>query len=94
MKLVTKLVKAIILSVLIALSVGCSTTPIRTTPIIEQEALLQRCPQETPIPTGTDGKSLLDALIAFQVQYTQCATRHDELINTITILKNTKKVDK
>lgn len=89
MKLVIKVVNVLVL--IIALS-GCSTVPVKTSPIIEQEALLQRCPQDTPIPTGTDGKALMDALLAFQGQYTACATMHDELINTITILKNTKKV--
>lgn len=93
MKPVIKYVKVIFLSVAILLT-GCSSVPVRTTPVIEQEALLQRCPQETPIPKGTDGKALMDALMAFQQVYTECATAHDELINTIQILKNTKEIKK
>lgn len=90
MKYVIRLASAILLAIVLS---GCST-PVRTTPVIEQETLLQRCPQETPIPSGHDGKALLEALMAFQQQYTECATRNDELINTITILKNTTKVKK
>lgn len=88
MKFVKRVLSIILIVVVLA---GCGT-PVKTTPIIEQEALLQPCADDTVLPQGTDGAALLEALLQYQKMYSVCAIRHDALINTIKTLKSTTKV--
>lgn len=88
MKFVKRILSIILIVVVLA---GCGT-PVKTTPIIEQEALLQPCADDTVLPQGTDGAALIEALMAAQRQYAVCATKHQSLIDTIKTLKNTKVV--
>ncbi len=78
--------------VVLALSACTPKIPVQTTPIIAQEALLQPCSYDTPIPTGTDGEALYKAFTAYQGMYGECALRLDKLIETIRKLNNTTEI--
>lgn len=77
--------KAVLIAVALLLS-ACST-PVQIVPVLEQQALLQPCSTDTPIPTDTTGKALMQALIEYQGIYSECATRNDALIKTIKGLR-------
>lgn len=91
MHYVTRSLKAALIGVALLLT-ACST-PVQVTPVIEQQSLLQPCSNDTPIPTDTSGKALMQALIEYQRIYSECATRNDVLIQTIKgIREHDKKV--
>jgi len=94
MHYVLKKIKYIIIGLALIILSGCSSIPVKSSPIITQEVLLERCSTDTPIPLGKDGKALIEALVAFQKVYNECAVRHDKLIDTIEVLKNTKEIKK
>lgn len=67
-------------------------------PIVEQEILLERCDENTPLPTkimvdkngfkGYDGAEILAVLAKWDSIYNECALKHDALIKTIRDLQN------
>lgn len=89
MHYVIRSLKAALIGVALLLT-ACST-PVQIAPVIEQESMLQPCTQETPIPTDTTGKALMQALIEYQGIYSECATRNDALIKTIKGLRQYDK---
>lgn len=78
-------------SAAIALLLSACSTPVQNTPIIEQQSLLQSCSTDTPMPSDTTGKALMQALIDYQSIYNDCAQRNDALIQTIKGLRNYDK---
>ncbi|MHB4774352.1 Rz1-like lysis system protein LysC [Klebsiella pneumoniae] len=89
MHYVTRSLKAALIGVALLLT-ACST-PVQVAPVIEQQSLLQPCSNDTPIPTDTSGKALMQALIEYQGIYSECATRNDALIKTIKGLRQYDK---
>ncbi|MDR7342115.1 hypothetical protein J2X14_000503 [Pantoea alhagi] len=89
MHYVIRSLKAALIGVALLLT-ACSN-PVQVAPVIEQQALLQPCSTDTPIPTDTTGKALMQALIEYQSLYNECASRNDALIQTI---KGIREYDK
>lgn len=94
---------AVILAFTFAIS-GCSTIPVKNTPIIEQQSLLQLCGTDTPLPVNFvlndkgekvyNGTELYTVLRDWQTYYNQCAAMHNQLVRTILDLENMKEVPK
>lgn len=102
-----KKIKLFFVAILIAFAFaisGCSTVPVKNTPIIEQQSLLQLCSTDTPIPTNFvinekgekvyNGKELYTVLRDWQTYYNQCAAMHNQLVRTILELQDMKDVPK
>lgn len=89
MRYAIRSLKAVLIAVALLLT-ACSN-PVQVAPVIEQQALLQPCSTDTPIPTDTTGKALMQALIEYQSLYNECASRNDALIQTI---KGIREYDK
>ncbi|AMM43730.1 structural protein [Pectobacterium phage vB_PcaM_CBB] len=102
-----KKIKIFFVAILIAFTFaisGCSTVPVKNTPIIEQQSLLQLCGTDTPIPTNFvinekgekvyNGKELYTVLRDWQTYYNQCAAMHNQLVRTILELQDMKDVPK
>ena len=78
---------------------GCAETiKVQSAPMIEQEILLERCEEDTPLPKkimvdrngfkGYDGAEILAVLAQWDSMYNDCALKHDALIKTIRDLQN------
>lgn len=76
------------------LMVGCSNkVPVQIEHPIQQEILLQRCTEDTPIPlkktvdttgqAGYDGTEVFRVLRDWQSVYDDCATKMDALITVL-----------
>lgn len=83
----------LIILITVLLSACGNKALVNTKPQITQEILLERCTDDTPIPTksiidkygnkGYSGDEILNVLIQWQHTYDECAVRHDVLIKTI-----------
>ena len=86
---------------------GCSSKAVvQATPMITQENLLEKCTTDTPLPEKYtldengkkvyNGKEVYNVLIQWENVYSECATKHDKLIDTIRELQTnrTMKIDK
>lgn len=89
MPYVIRSLKAALIGVSLLLT-ACSN-PVQVAPLIEQQALLQPCSTDTPIPTDTTGKALIQALVEYQSLNNECASRNDALIQTIKGLREYDK---
>lgn len=77
---------------------GCAEQiKVRPAPLIKQEILLERCDDNTPLPTkiivdkngnkGYGGAEVLNVLTRWDSIYNDCALKHDALIKTIRDLQ-------
>lgn len=99
--------KKILVCLLITCSlllIGCSTkVPVQTKPVISQELLLEKCSQDTPIPEkfvlDKDGKKvyngqeIMRVLTEWDTIYGKCSSTHNQLVDTIKKLADTKQID-
>lgn len=70
--------------------VGCNSVPVQVNQKVQQEVLLERCTEDTPLPTqktvdkdgnvGYDGKEVFRVLRDWQTVYDDCSTKLDALI--------------
>lgn len=89
MRYAKKSIKSALLALVLFVS-ACST-PVQTTPIVEQQSMMISCTQDTPIPEDKTGKALMKALIGYQKIYNECASRNDALIRLIKGLRDYDK---
>lgn len=102
-----KKIKIFFVAILIAFTFaisGCSTVPVKNTPIIEQQSLLQFCGTDTPIPTNFvinekgekvyNGKELYTVLRDWQTYYNICSSMHNQLVRTILELQKMNEIKK
>lgn len=84
---------------------GCSNKiPVQNRPIIEQTNLLQKCTSDTPLPTNYvlneegkkvyNGTELYTTLRDWQDVYSECASKHNKLVDTLIGLQEMKEIKK
>lgn len=90
---------ALVFAISFLLISGCAQEiKYQPNPIVEQEILLERCDENTPLPSkimvdkngfrGYDGAEILAVLAKWDAMYNECALKHDALIKTIRDLQN------
>ncbi|AQW88685.1 hypothetical protein FDH34_gp160 [Serratia phage BF] len=99
-----KLFLMVLVLLMTVLLSACSTIPVQTKPIIEQQSLLKKCTTDTPLPTQFvldekgqpvyTGQELYKTLRDWQTVYNDCASTHNKLVDTINGLQEMKEVKK
>nr|WP_253537024.1 hypothetical protein [Erwinia aphidicola] len=64
---------------------ACSTPPPKRQSVPFQESVIIKCPLQLPRLAGNDGKSAASALLIYLELYSQCAARHNQLIDEILL---------
>nr|WP_254305154.1 hypothetical protein [Rahnella aceris] len=68
------------------------TTPLPTKPNVPyQENLLTKCPVKLPRINGVTGKDITEPLLILTPQYSDCAARHNQLVDEINQRKEIKQ---
>ena len=62
---------------------ACSTTPSIKPSVPYQENLLTKCPVKLPRINGVTGKDIAETLLILTPQYSECAARHNQLVDEI-----------
>lgn len=98
-----KIIGLLIILCAVLLSACSTKVPVQNKPVITQEILLEKCTQDTPVPENFvldkdgkkvyNGKEVLQVLIAWDKIYGKCSSTHNELVDTIRKLSDTKEIE-